>query len=45
MISMFVNCAQAWVRLVRLYHRVTRRPQVRFDRPANTVAPPTGVSR
>lgn len=34
MISMFVNCAQAWVRIVRLYHRVTGRPQVRFDRPA-----------
>jgi len=34
MISMFVNCAQAWVRLVRAYHRVTGRPQVVFDRPA-----------
>ncbi len=33
MISMFVNCAQAWVRLVRLFHRATRTPQVAFDRP------------
>lgn len=37
MISMFVNCAQAWVRLVRSYHRVTRRPQVTYDRPAPAV--------
>jgi hypothetical protein len=40
MVSMFVNCAQAWVRLVRLFHRVTRRPQVTFDRP-----PTTGAAR
>ena len=33
MISMFVNCAQAWVRLVRGFHRITGRPQIRFDRP------------
>jgi hypothetical protein len=44
MISMFVNCAQAWVRLVRTYYRVTGRPQVSFDRPAR-VPPPTGASR
>lgn len=34
MISMFVNCAKAWTRLVRAYHRVTGRPQVTLDRPA-----------
>ena len=39
MVSMFVNSAQAWVRLVRLFHRVTRRPQVTFDRPAPTTGP------
>ena len=43
-ISMFVNCAQAWVRLMRCYHRVTGRPQVSFDLPAR-VPPPTGASR
>lgn len=35
-ISMFVNCAKAWVTLVQAYHRVTRRPQVTFDRPPRT---------
>jgi hypothetical protein len=33
MISMFVNCAKAWVGLVRFFHRVTGRPQVTFSRP------------
>lgn len=33
MISMFVNCAKAWVRLVRFFHRVTGRPQVTLARP------------
>lgn len=37
MISMFVNCAKAWVRLVRAYHRITGRPQVTLDRPAVAV--------
>jgi len=31
-ISMFVNCAKAWSRLVHTYHRVTGRPQVTLDR-------------
>ena len=44
MVSMFVNCAQAWVRLVRLFHRVTRRPQVTFDRPP-AVTPSAGAAR
>ena len=34
MISMFVNCAKAWTRLVRAHHRITGRPQVTLDRPA-----------
>ena len=38
MISMFVNCAQVWVRIVRLYHRITRRPQVTLSRPPIAVA-------
>jgi hypothetical protein len=37
MISMFVNCAKAWTRLVRAYHRVTGRPQVTLDRDPVTV--------
>ena len=37
MISMFVNCAQAWGRIVRGFHRVTRRPQVTYDREPVTV--------
>jgi hypothetical protein len=37
MISMFVNCAKAWTRLVRAYHRVTGRPQVTLDRARVTV--------
>ena len=32
MISMFLNCAQVWVRIVRLYHRLTGRPQVTLNR-------------
>jgi hypothetical protein len=32
-ISMFVNCAQVWVRLVRAFHKVTGRPQVTLSRP------------
>jgi hypothetical protein len=30
MISMYLNCAQVWVRLVRLWRRLTRRPQVTY---------------
>ncbi|MDY7101429.1 MAG: hypothetical protein S0880_09605 [Actinomycetota bacterium] len=37
MISMFVNCAKAWTRLVVAYHRVTRRPQITWNRPAPAV--------
>ena len=33
MISLFFNGAQVWVRIVRGVHKVTRRPQVTFDRP------------
>ena len=32
MISLPVRCAQAWVRIVRLLHRVSGRPQVTLDR-------------
>lgn len=39
MISMYLNCAQVWVRLVRLWCRVTRRPQVTY------VAPPMPTIR
>jgi len=38
-ISMYLNCAQVWVRLVRLWCRVTRRPQVTY------VAPPMPTIR
>ncbi len=41
MISMFLNCAKVWTRLVQSFHRVTGRPQVTLDRPA----PPTGAVR
>jgi hypothetical protein len=41
MISMFVNCAKAWSRLVQTFYRVTRRPQITLDRPV----PPTGAVR
>lgn len=33
MISMFVNCAKVWTRLVRLVQRVLRRPHVTLSRP------------
>ena len=40
MISMFVNCAQVWVRIVRFVHRVSRRPQVTLSRPPVPVRSP-----
>ncbi len=40
MISMFVNCAQAWVRLVRAVCKLTGRPQVRDYRPPVEVKGP-----
>lgn len=33
MITLYLNCAQVWVRLVRLVCRITRRPQVTYDAP------------
>jgi hypothetical protein len=33
MISMFVNCAKAWTRLVRFVYGVRRRPAVTLSRP------------
>lgn len=39
MITLYLNCAQVWVRLVRLWCRITRRPQVTFVAPAHPGAP------
>lgn len=33
MISMYLDCAKVWVRLVQLVSRITRRPQVRYQAP------------
>lgn len=33
MITLYLNCAQVWVRLVRLWCRITRRPQVTYVAP------------
>jgi len=33
MISMFLNCAKVWTRLVRLVYRLARRPAVTLSRP------------
>lgn len=40
MISFRINCAQAWVRLVRLWCRITRRPQVTYDAPPMPTSSP-----
>jgi hypothetical protein len=33
MITIRINCAQVWVRLVRLWCAVSRRPQVTYSAP------------
>jgi hypothetical protein len=38
MISMYLNCAKVWTRLVQLWCRVTRRPQVAYQAPPLTTA-------
>jgi hypothetical protein len=35
-ISMYLNCAKVWVRLIQLLSRVTGRPQVRPEAPPLT---------
>lgn len=45
MISMYLNCAQVWVRLVRLWCRVTRRPQVTYEAPPLTHSRPIAGDR
>ena len=42
MISMFLNCAQVWVRIVRFVHKVTGRPQVTMSRAPVPVRPRRG---
>lgn len=32
MISMFLNCAKVWTRIVRVTYRIGRRPAVRLSR-------------
>jgi hypothetical protein len=39
MISMFVNCAKAWTRIVRFVYRVGRRPPVTLSRDPVPVTP------
>jgi hypothetical protein len=31
-ISLFLNCAQVWTRVIRLFHRISGRPQVTLSR-------------
>jgi len=31
-ISLFLNCAQVWVRVIRFLHRISGRPQVTLSR-------------
>lgn len=46
MITLYLNCAQVWVRLVRLWCRVTRRPQVTYVAPEQRgPARSTGAAR
>lgn len=33
MITLYLNCAKVWVRLVQFTCRVTRRPQVTYEAP------------
>jgi hypothetical protein len=32
-ITLYLNCAKVWTRLVRLTCRITRRPQVTYEAP------------
>ncbi len=45
MITMYLNCAQVWVRLVRLWCRITRRPQVTYEAPPMPARARSGGSR
>ncbi len=43
MITLYLNCAQVWVRLVRLVCKVTGRPQVTYEAPPLVARQATGV--